>query len=76
MSPLGLEQLELFALELGKFAAFDSVYTLASWNINQSAPNFVKIYMAIRSCTSHLPAFNDTVKEGFLKHCGKMITCW
>ena len=39
MGPLGPEQLELFALELGKIAALDFVYSLASTNINQSAPN-------------------------------------
>ena len=44
MSPFGLEQLELFALELGNIAEFDFVYALASGNINQSAPNFVKIH--------------------------------
>ena len=43
VSPLGLERLDLFALELGTFAELDLVYTLASTNINQSAPNFVKI---------------------------------
>ena len=48
MSPLGLEQLDLFALELETIAELDLVYTLASTNINQSAPNFVKIYMTIR----------------------------
>ena len=32
---------ELFALDLGKIAEFDVVYTLASTNINQSAPNLV-----------------------------------
>ena len=37
MGPIGPEQLELFALELGKIAAFDFVYSLASTNINQSA---------------------------------------
>ena len=52
MNPLGLEQPELFALELGKLPVFDLVYTLASTNINQSAPNFVKIYMTMRSCVS------------------------
>ena len=49
MSPIGLEQLELFDLELGKIAAFDFVYSLASTNINQSAPNLVTMYMSIRS---------------------------
>ena len=33
MGPIGPEQLELFALELGKIAAFDFVYS--STNINQ-----------------------------------------
>ena len=38
----------LFALEFGKIAESDFVYTLASTNINQSAPNLVKMYMTIR----------------------------
>ena len=41
MRLIGAEQLELFALELGKIASFDSVYSLTSTNINQSAPNLV-----------------------------------
>ena len=49
MGLIGLEQLELFALELGKNVAFDFVYSLASTNINQSAPNLVTVYMSIRS---------------------------
>ena len=49
MDPIGLEQLELFALELGKIAAFDFVYSLAYTNINQSAPNLVTMYLSIRS---------------------------
>ena len=36
---------ELFALEFGKIAESDFVYTLASTNINQSAPNLVKMYV-------------------------------
>ena len=43
------EHLELFALEFGKIAESDFVYTPASTNIDQSAPNFVKMYMTIRS---------------------------
>ena len=43
------EHPELFALEFGKIAESDFVYTLASTNIDQSTPNFVKIYMTIRS---------------------------
>ena len=39
----------VIALELGKIAAFDFVCSLASTNINQSAPNLVTMYMSIRS---------------------------
>ena len=49
MGPIGPEQLELFALELLKIAAFDFVYSLTSTNINQSAPNLVTMNMSIRS---------------------------
>ena len=49
IGPIGEEQLELFSLELGKIATFDFVYSLASTNINQSAPNLVTMYMSIRS---------------------------
>ena len=48
MGPFGPEQLELFALELGKNAAFDFVYTLTSTNINQTTPNLVTMNMSIR----------------------------
>ena len=41
------EQLELFALELGKIATFDFVYSPASTNINQSALNLVTMNMNI-----------------------------
>ena len=40
---------ELFALEFGIIAEYDFVYTPASTNIDQSAPNLVKMYMTIRS---------------------------
>ena len=43
------EHQEFFALEFGKIAGTDFVYTLASTNINQSAPNLVKMYVTIRS---------------------------
>ena len=49
MGQIGLEKLELFALELGKIAALNFVYFLASTNINQSTPNLVTMYMSIRS---------------------------
>ena len=43
------EHPELFALDFGKIAESDFVYTLAFTNINQSAPNLVKMYVTIRS---------------------------
>ena len=46
------EHLELFALEFGKIAEYDFVYTLSSTNIDQSAPNMVKMYVIIRSQVS------------------------
>ena len=49
MGPIGPEQLELFALEFRKIAAFDFVHSQTSTNINQSAPNLVKMNMSIRS---------------------------
>ena len=39
----------LFSLEFGKIAEYDFVYTLSSTNINQSAPNLVKLYVIISS---------------------------
>ena len=48
------ENLELFALEFGKIAESDFVYTLASTNIDQSASNMVKMYMTIRFWTSSI----------------------
>ena len=39
---------KLFALEFGKIAESDFVYTLGSTNIDQSTPNLVKMYMTIR----------------------------
>ena len=47
------EHPELFALEFGKIAESEFVFnTLASTNIDQSAPNMVKMYMTIRSWMS------------------------
>ena len=40
-----LEHSEFFALEFGKIAEYNFVYTLSSTNTNQSAPNLVKVYM-------------------------------
>ena len=44
--------MELFALEFGKIAESDFVYTLSSTNINQSGLNLVKMYVTIRSRVS------------------------
>ena len=52
LEQIKLENPELFALEFGKIAETDFVYTLASPNINQSAPNLVKMYVTIRSWMS------------------------
>ena len=49
MEQIKPEHRELFALEFGKIAETDFVYTLASTNINQSAPNLVKMYVTISS---------------------------
>ena len=49
MKQIKPEHPELFALEFGKIAETDFVYTPASTNINQSAPNLVKMYVTIRS---------------------------
>ena len=49
MEQIEAEHPELFVLEFGKIAEFDFVYTLASTNINQSAPNLVKMYVTLRS---------------------------
>ena len=52
MGQIKSEQPKLFALEFVKIAESDFVYTLASTNINQSAPKSVKMYVNIRSWMS------------------------
>ena len=49
MGQIEPEHLELLALEFGKIAEYDLVYTPSSTNIDQSAPNLVKMYVIIRS---------------------------
>ena len=49
MGQIEPEHPELFALEFGKIAESDIVYTLVSTNIDQSAPNLVKMCMTLRS---------------------------
>ena len=48
MGLIEAEHPELFALEFGKIAESDFVYTLASTNIDQSTSNLVKMYVTIR----------------------------
>ena len=49
MGQIEPEHPELFALEFGKIAESDFVYTLVSTIINQLTPNLVKMYMTLRS---------------------------
>ena len=54
MGQIEPEHPELFALEFGKIAEYDFVYSLSSTNIDQSAPNLVKIFVIIRSQMSSI----------------------
>ena len=49
MGQIKREHLELFAVEFGKKMLNMTLFTLSSTNINQSAPNLVKMYVNIRS---------------------------
>ena len=52
MGQIEPEHLELFAPEFRKIAVYDFVYTLASTNINQSAPNLVQMCKTKRAWMS------------------------
>ena len=54
MGQIEPEYPELLALEFGKFAESDFVYTLASTNVNQSELNLVKMNVTIRSRMSSI----------------------
>ena len=54
MGQIELEHPESFALEFGKIAEYDFVYTLSSTNVDQLAPNLVKMYLIIRSQMSSI----------------------
>ena len=54
MGQIEPEHLELGALEFRKIAEYDFVYILSSTNIDQSAPNLVKMYVIIRSQISSI----------------------
>ena len=49
MGQIEPEHMELFALEFGKIAEYDFVYSLSSTHIGQYAPNLVKMYVITRS---------------------------
>ena len=73
METFEAEHLELFALEFGKIAESDFVYTLASTNINQSAPNLVKMYVTIRSRMSLImDSIGPELSELFALEFGKI----
>ena len=66
MEQIELELPQLFVLEFGKIAESDFVYTLASTNINQSAPNLIKMYVTIRSqMTSIMDIIGPELSELF-----------
>ena len=70
MGQIEPEHSQLFALELGKIAETDFVYTLASTNINQSAPNLVKMYVTIRSqMCSIMDLIGQELSELFAEYC-------
>ena len=54
MGQIEREYPELFALEFGKIAEYNFVYTLSFTNIDQSAPNLVKMYVIMRSQMSSI----------------------
>ena len=54
MGQIEAEHSEFSAIEFVKMAENDFVYTLSSTNIDQSAPNLVKMYVIIRSWMSSI----------------------
>ena len=58
MGQIDPEHPELFALEFGKIAEYDFVYTLSSTNIDQSALNLIKMYVIIRP---HMSSIMDLI---------------
>ena len=54
MGQIDFKHPELFALEFGKIAEYDFLYTLSSTNIDQSAPNLVKMCVTISSQMSSI----------------------
>ena len=76
MGHIEAEHPEFFALEFGKIAESDFVYTLASRNINQSAPNLVKIYVTIRpQMSSIMDLIRRELSELFALEFAKIAEC-
>ena len=69
MKQIKPEHPELFALEFGKIPETDFVYTLASPNINQSAPILVKMYVTIRSRMSLITDLKGAICPLICKNC-------
>ena len=59
MGHIKLEHPELFVFEFWKIAENDFVYALSSTDIDQSAPNFVKMYVTI---TSRMSLIMDLIR--------------
>ena len=60
-------------MNLKKIAETDFVYTLASTNINQSAPNWVKMYVTIRSqISSNMAVIGPELSELFALEIAKV----
>ena len=73
MGLIKVEHPELFALEFQKIVESNLVYTLASTNVNQSAPNFVKMYMTIRSqIRTIIDLIGPEMYELFALECAKI----
>ena len=49
MGQIESEHLELVALEFGKIAVTNFIYTLATANVDQFVPNRVLMYVTVRS---------------------------
>ena len=79
MEQIEPEQPALFVLEFGNIAESDFVYTLASTNINQSAPNLIKMYVTIRSWLKSImdligPELSELFPRDFAKIC-RILLC-
>ena len=73
MGQIKPEHPELLAFEFRKIAESDFVNTLTSTNINQSAPNFVKMYVTMRSrMSSIIDLIEPELSELFALECAKI----